>query len=358
MVKSVSKLSLRLFAGVAFSLTSAFVLSAMSSQAQAQEAVAQFYRGKTINMIVGSSAGGGYDLYARLIARTIGKYIPGNPSLVVSNMPGAGSIVAAQYIYNVGPKDGTAIAAMFFGAVLEPLFGDRSKSKFDSTKLHFIGSANVESSICIVRADTGVKTVADLQSREIIVGASAGGGSTTDFPALMRNVLGAKLKIVAGYPGSNEISLALEKGEIQGACGYGWSSLIAGRPQWLRDHFVNVVSQDGLRLEPKLKEMGVQLTIDLAKTPEERQIMELNYAPLEFGRPYIVAPEVPADRVAALRAAFSATLKDPELLAEAAKINLDIEPLSGEDVQAIVERLYKATPDIVEKAKRAIKANP
>jgi hypothetical protein len=174
----------------------------------------------------------------------------------------------------------------------------------------------------------------------------------------MRNVLGAKLKIVAGYPGSNEISLALEKGEIQGACGYGWSSLIAGRPQWLRDRFVNVVSQDGLRLEPKLKEMGVQLTIDLAKTPEERQIMELNYAPLEFGRPYIVAPEVPADRVAALRAAFSAAVKDPELLAEAAKINLDIEPLSGEDVQAIVDRLYKAKPDIVEKAKRAIKVNP
>jgi tripartite-type tricarboxylate transporter receptor subunit TctC len=308
-------------------------------------------------MIVGSSAGGGYDLYGRLIARNIGKHIPGAPNVVVSNMPGAGSIVAMQYVSNVAAKDGTVMAAVFFGAVLEPLFGDKDKAKFDPRKMNFIGSANREGPICIARADAPAKTFAEALQKEMVVGASASGGSTRDFPALMKNVLGAKFKIVAGYPGSNEISLALEKGEIEGACGYGWSSLVAGRPQWLREHFVNILSQDGLTPVPALKERGVPLAISFAKTPEQRQIMELNYAPLEWGRPYVVAPEVPADRVAALRAAFAATMKDPDLLAEAKKINLDIDPTSGADVQALIAKVFQASPEMVEKAKRAIEVH-
>ncbi len=343
---------LRLAAG---SLASVLALIGSLSCANAQDAVAQFYRGKTLNMIVGSSAGGGYDLYARTVARTIGKYIPGNPTVVVSNMPGAGSVVAIQNMYNVLPKDGTVMVAMFFGSVLEPLFGEPGKVKFDATKLNYIGSANKEGSICIARATAAAKTLAETFEKEIIVGASAQGGSTRDFPALMKNVLGSKFKIVAGYPGSNEISLALEKGEIDGACGYGWSSLVAGRPQWVRDKFVNVLSQDGLSHVPGAKEMGVPLAIDFAKTPEQRQIMELHYAPLEFGRPYAVAPEVPRDRVEALRAAFTAAISDKELLAEAHKINLDIEPLSGAEVQELVSRLYKIPAEVVAKAKQAIR---
>ena len=337
---------------LAKSLAASLALSA--GAAQAQDAVAQFYKGKSINMVVGTSAGGGYDLYARLIARFLGKFVPGNPSIVVSNMPGAGSLVATQYIANLGPKDGTAIAAVFFGVVMEPLLGDAAKAKFDPLKINFVGSANKETPICIARSDAAVQKMEDVFSKELVVGASATSGSTRDFPALLRNTLGAKFRIVGGYPGSNEISLAIEKHEVEAACGYGWTSLIAGRPQWLRDKFINILAQEALSPNPVMKQMGIPLAIDFAKTPEQRQVMEMIYAPLEWGRPYIAAPEVPADRMAALQAAFTQTMEDREFLDEAKKQNVDIEPMSVPEIKGLLNRLYKASPDIVEKAKKAI----
>ncbi len=330
------------------------VLAAASSSASAQDAVASFYRGKTVSIVVGTSAGGGYDLYARLIARHLPKFIPGNPSIVVSNMPGAGSLVATQYIVNVAPKDGTAIGAVFFGVVMEPLLGDASKAKFDALKLNWVGSANKESPICIARTDAAVKKMEDVFTKELVVGASATSGSTRDFPALLRNTLGAKFRIVGGYPGSNEISLAIEKGEVEAACGYGWTSLIAGRPQWLKDKFVTVLAQETLTPNPVMKQMGIPLAIDFARTPEQRQVMEMIYAPLEWGRPYIAAPEVPADRMAALQTAFMHAVESPELLEEAKKQNIDIEPANAAEIKQLLQRLYKAPPEIVEKAKKAI----
>ena len=322
--------------------------------ASAQDAVASFYKGKTINMVVGTSAGGGYDLYARFVARYMAKYIPGSPSIVISNMPGAGSLVATQYVANVAPKDGTVIGAVFFGVLMEPLLGDAAKAKFDALKLNWIGSANKEAPICIARTDSPVQKMEDIFTKELVVGASATSGSTRDFPALLRNVLGAKFKIVGGYPGSNEISLAIEKGEVEAACGYGWTSLIAGRPQWLKDKFVNILAQETLTPNPTMKQMGIPLAIDFAKTQEQRQIMELIYAPLEWGRPYIAAPEVPADRIEALQKAFMQAVESPELLEEAKKQNIEIEPAYSPEIKQLLERLYKAPPNIVEKAKKAI----
>jgi tripartite-type tricarboxylate transporter receptor subunit TctC len=326
--------------------------------AQAQDSVASFYRGKTLNLIVGSSAGGGYDLYGRLIARFIGRYIPGNPVVVVSNMPGAGGIVLTQYVANAGPKDGTVLGAIFPGAIMEPLLGDKSKVKYDVTKLNFIGSANSDGYVCIVRADAPTKSFGDVFEKELILGASSGGGSTVDFPTMIVNLLGAKFRLVTGYPGSNEITLAMEKGEVQGTCGVGWSTITTGRPQWIRDGFARVLAQENLKPMPDIASLGAPLTMSFAKTEEQRRIMELVYAQPTFGRPYVLAPEVPAERVEALRRAFATVMADPDLLAEAKRINLDVvDPMSGAELQALVTRLLATPDDIVDKTKAAIKAN-
>ena len=324
---------------------------------RAQDAVASFYRGKTLNLIVGSSAGGGYDLYGRLIARFIGRYIPGNPLVVVSNMPGAGGIVLTQYVANAGPKDGTVLGAIFPGAIMEPLLGDKSKVKYDVTRLNYIGSANSDGYVCVVRADAPAKTYADVFEKELILGASSGGGSTVDFPSMMVNLLGARFRLVTGYPGSNEIALAMEKGEVQGTCGVGWSTITTGRPQWIRDGFARVLAQENLKAMPDIASLGAPLTMTFARTEEQRRIMELIYAQPTFGRPYVVAPEVPADRVEALRKAFAAVMADSDLLAEAKRMNLDVvDPMSGGELQALVTRLLATPDDIVEKTKAAIKA--
>jgi tripartite-type tricarboxylate transporter receptor subunit TctC len=329
----------------------------LSTAGLAQDSVAQFYSDKRITLTIGSTPGGGYDLYGRLIARVIGKYIPGNPSVVPTNRAGAGSIVLAQYIYATGPKDGTAIGAIFPGAITEPLLGDQTSIKYDSTKFNYLGSANSDAYVCIVRADAPVKSFSDAFSKEVVLGASGGGGSTVDFPTMLNNVLGTKFRIVRGYPGSNEISMAVENGEVQGTCGVGWSTITTGKPHWLKDGFIRVIAQENLTAHPDIAKMGVPLTISFAKTPEQRQIMDLIYAQPTFGRPYVVAPEVPQERVDALRKAFAAAMRDPELLADASKMHLDVvDPMSGTDLQAMVARLFATPPGIVEKTKQALVA--
>lgn len=324
--------------------------------AEADEDIARFYKGKQITMAIGSSAGGGYDLYGRLVARHIGRHIPGSPSVVPSNMPGAASLVAAQYIATVGPKDGTAIAAIYPQVVLEQLIGDKSKIKLDPRKLNYLGSANSEVYICMVRANSPAKTLEDATRMEVVLGATAPGASSYDFPLLLNNVLGTRFRIVAGYPGNQEIALALEKGEIEGACGTGWSTLASARPHWVRDGFVRLIAQEGLRGSPELNALNVPLAIDFARNPVQRQIMEIVYAQLLFGRPFVVAPEVPIERVAALQTAFMAALKDPELLAEAKRMNLDINPMPGPDVKATVERLFATPPEVLAATSKALRA--
>ncbi len=302
--------------------------------AQAQDAVAAFYKGKQINLIVGSSAGGGYDTYARLLARHLGKYMPGNPVIVPSNMPGAGSNAAAAHIYAVAPKDGTVIGAVQTAAVLDPLFGDKARMKHDASKFIYLGSATVDYYVCVVRADAPVKSFQEALSREVIIGASQPGTSTRDFPALLNNAVGAKFRIVSGYPGTREITVQ--------------------HPDWLEKGFIRVLVQEHDKGHPEVNRKGVPLAVDFAKSPQDRQIMELIYSSEIFGRPYILPPGVPADRVAALRKAFMDALRDPELRAEGEKLGLDLDPIAGEELQKIAEKIYATPPDIVERAKQAV----
>ena len=259
--------------------------------------VAPFYKGKTITIVVGSSPGGGYDLYGRMIARHIGKHIPGNPSVVVNNMPGAASNVAAAYIYNVAPKDGTVIGALFMGAVVDPLFGNRPRPTHDMSKFNYIGNANKDVYVCLIRADAPVKNFAEALEKELIVGGTAEGASTRDFPELLKSLLGAKFKIVAGYQGSTQVNLAMERGEVQGGCGQSWSSVSATRAAAFKDGTIKVLAQEDTEGYPALNKQGVPLTRDFAKTDEQRRILDLVYSQTVFGRPYVVAPEVPKERV-------------------------------------------------------------
>jgi tripartite-type tricarboxylate transporter receptor subunit TctC len=328
--------------------------SLFASPALAQNPVADFYKGKQVNIYIGSSAGGGYDTYARLLGRHLGKHIPGNPVVVPSNMPGAASNIAAAYVYNVAPKDGTAIGAVQTAAVLDPLFADKARLKHDSSKFIYLGSATVDYYICIIRGDAAVKEFKDALTREVIIGASQPGTSTYDFPVLLNNAAGTKFRVVSGYKGTREITLAIEKGEVQGLCGFSWSSLSAQHPDWLKSGFIRVLVQENEKGHPDVNKLGVPHATDFAKRPQDRQIMDLIYSSEIFGRPYTLPPGVPADRVAALRKAFLDTLRDPELKAEGEKLGLDLDPISGEELQTLAAKIYATPPDVVERARQAV----
>jgi tripartite-type tricarboxylate transporter receptor subunit TctC len=328
--------------------------AAAAGPAAAQDSVANFYRGKQIDLFIGTSAGGGYDTYARLVARHFAKHMPGNPSLVPQNMPGAGSNKATAYIYNVAKQDGTAMGAVFSGAIMEPLLGDKTQVQHDPAKLVYVGSANNEVFFCFTWASSPVKTFKDAFTKQAVLAASADGGSTKDYPVMENNLLGTKFKVVAGYPGSNEMTHAVEQGEADGQCGYGWSSLMGAHPDWYTQHKINFLAQEALKGHPTMNQMGVPLVIDFAKTPEDRQAMELVLGQLVFGRPYILPPGVPEERVTALRKAFMDTLADKDLLAEAAKARLDINPVAGEAVQQLVAKMYATPAAIVERARQAL----
>jgi tripartite-type tricarboxylate transporter receptor subunit TctC len=328
------------------------------AQNVSQDAVAQFYKGRQVTVIVGSSPGGGYDIYARLMARHMGKYIPGNPTMIVTNMPGAGSNAAVAHIYNVAPKDGTFIVAPQNSAIMDALFdavlGNARRLRHDATKLIQIGSATTDHYVCIARADAPVKTFKDVLTQEFLIGASQPGTSTRDYPAMLNNTTGAKIKQVSGYPGTREITLAIEKNEVHGLCGFSWSSLKAQKPDWIKSGFIRVIVQEHDKGNPEINKMGVPLAVDFATSPENRKIMELIYSSETFGRPYMMAPDVPADRVAALRKAFLATMQDKELLAEAQRIGLAIDPISGEALQALAANIFATPVPFVEKTKEAL----
>ncbi|HEX3969996.1 MAG TPA: hypothetical protein VHX19_01665 [Stellaceae bacterium] len=331
---------------------SVFTLGA-GGPAHAQDAVAQFYKGKQLTLYVASTPGGGYDSYGRLLGQYIGKYIPGNPTVVPQNMPGAGGNRLAAYLYSVAPKDGTQFGIIFPGAVLDPLIGTQ-KVQDDPSKLIYMGSANVETFVCIMRSDAPVKTYADVFKTQVTLAASAAGGSTVDMPALENNLLGAKWKVVRGYPGSREISLAVEQGEAQGNCGVGVSSIEIEHPDWQTSGKYRVIAQETNKGHPLLDSLHIPLVYSFAKNDEQRAVMELAYSQEIFGRPFVMPPSVPKERVDALRKAFMQALKDPDLLADAKKQRLDIEPLSGEDVQALVTKVYSMPANVVAKAKEAL----
>ncbi len=329
------------------------ILLAIATSAHAQDAVEKFYKGRDLKLSIGSTPGGGYDGYGRLVARYMTKYIPGNPNIVPVNMAGAGSNRLATYIYSVAPKDGTEFAIVFPGAILDPLIGTEHL-QHDPSKLIYMGSANVEVFTCFVRSDAPVQSYMDITKTQILVASTAAGGSTRDIPALENHLLGTKFKVVAGYPGSREINLAIEQGEVQGACGLGWSSIKTQSSALLNSGKIKLLAQESNKGDPELDAKGVPLTYSFAKTDEAREIMELVFSQEIFGRPFIMPPGVPDDRVAALRKAFMDTMKDKDFLADAKTQGLDIDPISGEEVQALVKKVYAFPKDIVEKAKKAI----
>ena len=325
------------------------------SAVSAQDAVAKFYDGKSMDMIIGAAPGGGFDIYARTIARHMVNHIPGKPTMIPKNMPGAGTNKATGFIYTVAPKDGTVIGAVFPGAIMDPLVGDKSQVQHESTKLIYLGSANNEVAITVIRVDAPAQTFQDLFTKGMISAASASGGSSRDFPAALNNVLGAKIQLVSGYPGTKDMTLAIERNEVQGTGGYLWSSLKTQNPDWLpAAGKMRILVQEAIKGNAELSKMGVPVAMDFAKTDEDKQVLELIYGQLVFGRPYILPPGTPEERVTALRRAFDATFKDKAFLADAEKARLTIDPVTGEEVQALVAKLFASPERIVERAKDAM----
>jgi len=319
-------------------------------------AVAAFYKGKTITLLVGSSAGGGYDTYARLISRHMSKHMLGNPTVIVSNMPGAGSNVAANYIYNAAAKDGTMVGALYGGSPIEPLIGT-TPVQHDPSKSQFLGSANNDVYICVARKDATAKSIEDVFKMELLAGAS-NASSTADFPAILNAVLGTKFKLVLGYPGSREIGLAIDKGEVMSACGLAWPSVSVTNPGWFGPNgTMHVILQTHPTGHAELNAMGIPNAMSFAKTEEQRALLDLFFSQEVFGRPYVVAPEVPKERVEALRKAFWATLKDPELLADAKRANLEVNPVSAEEVEKLIAKVYAAPRELTQKIRKAIQLN-
>ncbi len=328
----------------------ALVLGLASSTAASADPVADFYRGKQIRIIVGSAAGGGYDLYARALGRVLGKHIPGQPNVMVQNQPGAASMIMVNQLYNGGPFDGTVIGASTNGVPTAPML--QSGAKFDPTKLNWLGSITREAFVAYVWHTSPITHINDLKSKELLVGATTVGTTMVDYPLLLNDILGFKFKIVRGYKGPPEINLAIERGEIQGNAGVGYSVIKSLSQSWLDEKRIRILVQYNLEGVKELQ--GVPLATDLAKTDEEREAMRLLFSRSEFSRPFFAPQDVPEERVAALRKAFDSAISDPDFLAEADRLKLDVDPMSGIALQALVSALAKTSPNVVERVKAAL----
>lgn len=323
----------------------AFAAALASTGAAGQEL---FFKGKEINLIIGVPPGGGYDLYARLLARHWGKHIPGNPVVVPRNMDGAGAKIAANHIYNVAPKDGLHIAAVVNGMPFEPLFEDR-KFQFDPVKFSWIGNINKEVNLLVFWHQAPVETMKDVIEKELIVAASSGAGSSNTLPRILNELIGTKLKVVAGYKSSAEGFLSMERGETHGRGMY-WSSLMAAQMDLYKAGKLRIVLQVGLSKHPDLP--NVPFVLDYARTPEDRKLMELLFASLTIGRPVLAPPGMPPDRLATLRRAFDAALADPALKAEADKQRMEVVPMTGEEVEKVIVDQYASSPTLVARARK------
>jgi len=323
----------------------AIIVSAGATLSAAADPVRDFYAGKQIAILVGAGIGGGYDFQARLMGRHLGRHIPGNPSFVVQNMPGAGSLAAANHLYNAAPADGTVIALIQRGMILAKLTNP-SAVRFEIDRFNWIGSLASETGVVLSWHTTEHKTAADLFEKELIVGAIAGVDPETT-PRLLNALIGTRFKIVTGYNSTAQIALAIERGEVQGTGDWSWSSLKAVRPEWLRDKQVNVLMQTALQKDPELPQ--VPFALDYVKDDKDRRVMELNFTQKTVARPVIAPPGVPAERVAALRAAFAALATDQDFLADAERNKLEVAPLAGAAVDKIVALIASAPPDVAER---------
>jgi tripartite-type tricarboxylate transporter receptor subunit TctC len=325
-------------------------LAALAAPAGA-ESVEEFYKGRVVNLVVGQTPGGGYDLTARVVARYLGKHIPGDPTVVVQNMPGAGAIKAANYLYAIAPKNGSVISLFARYLVLEPLFSDQ---QWDSTQFVWLGSVSRDFSTCVTWYQSPVKTWQDALTTQFTTGGQSAGSEADTLSLALKNLLGAKIKLITGFPGSNEIVLAMERGEIDGMCGASYSSLKSRRADMLAQKRINILLQSALEKSSELPD--VPLITDLTRDPEKIQILRLIVGTQGMARPFNAPPGIPEDRAAALRAAFDATMKDPDFVADATKMEIDVSPTSGAAMAALIKELYATPKDLAAKAARAMSA--
>jgi tripartite-type tricarboxylate transporter receptor subunit TctC len=326
---------------------------ALAPTAATAQSPAEFYKGKNVELYIGYSVGGAYDLYARVLARHLGRHIPGNPTIIPKNMEGAGSLRLANWLYNVGAKDGTVLATIGRGTGFDPLLGSKG-AQFQADKFTWIGSANNEVSICVAWKGSGITKFEDTMTKELIVGGTGAAADTDQFPRILNGVLGTKFKIVSGYPGGNDITLAMERGEVKGRCGWSWSSVVATHKRWVDDKTITVLVQLSLNKHPDLPD--VPLVMEFAKTEEQKQIFRLIFARQVMGRPFLAPPGLPRDRAEALRRAFDETMKDSEFLADATRTQLEITPVAGEEVEKLVTELYQTPKLVADKAAEFIRS--
>jgi tripartite-type tricarboxylate transporter receptor subunit TctC len=308
--------------------------------------IADFYQRTPLNLYVGSGAGGGFDAYARVFAAHFAQHLPGHPSIVIRNMPGASGLVAVNSLYNSAPRDGSAILASFNMVLLNGLYGD-TKAKFDPLAMGWLGSIGKLTGTCLTRKEAGIRTIDDAKKREVLMGATGDVSTATMYPKLLNTTLGTKFKVIAGYstPG---LRLAVESGEVEGICGIAWETHLASVPHWILDNKVDFLIQLGLSESAHMR--GVPVALDLVKDKDARSIFEMLGIPQEFGRPFVAPPGVPADRLAALRKAFDETMQDKAYLADAERAKQPVDPLSGEAIAALIRRAYAAPKDVIDRA--------
>lgn len=314
--------------------------------------VADFYRGKRINLVIGYGTGGGYDLYARMLGRFLGDHIPGKPTIVPQNMPGASSRGAANWLYRVAPHDGTVLATISQGSATDQALGQPGV-QFDVRKLNWIGNMVVVNNLLFVSAKSGVATLEQAKMKPLAIGASGAASPSVLYPQVSNNLLGTKFRIVSGYPSGSDINIAVERGEVDGRGSDSWASMKSTHPDWLRDHTVNILFQAGTKREPDLPD--VPLWSELGQSAQERAVLEILSGDIALGRPIVTAPDVPPARVEALRRAFDETLADPAFVATAKEAHMDFNPIGGAELQDIVGKIAGASPYLIVLVKDAIK---
>jgi tripartite-type tricarboxylate transporter receptor subunit TctC len=329
---------------------------AAASMAAPPARAADFYAGKNLTFIVGADAAGGYDVYARTVAKHLARFIPGAPTVVVQNMPGAGSGKAAAYIYSIAPKDGTAIGALMPGAIIDPLLQKHSTGGFDATKFTYLASADSDARICVTGPSSKITTFDQAMSQKTVIAATQTGGSTSDYAFMTKNATGAHLDIVNGYKGTAEVLVAIERGEAEGLCGIDWSSFKTQRSQWLRDKTAHVIIQAAVAPNAELAALNVPNLMSFVKNDLDKQAVSLVTGQQVLSRPYVAPPGVPAAQAKILRDAFAAVLHDPQFLADAEKARLSIHPATAETVQQTVVKLYASPATVVQRARALIAA--
>ena len=324
-------------------LAGVIAATVLPSQARAQD----FFAGKTMTIIVSTGAGGSYYQVAQSFSRHMPKYIPGNPTMIVKAMPGAGNVLATNFLHNIAPKDGTTIGTINNSIPLHQVL-DGKGVHYDSRNFNWLGSTGTYNSVAYIWHTAGIKTLKEVMEKEVILGGTGIGSSIVIYPTVMNNLLGTKFKIVLGYKSTMEIDIAMERGEVQARTG-SYTALVSEHPDWLKDKKVVILAQIGGKKDPLLPD--VPLMTDFAKNDEDRQIIQLISSPIALGRPYLTPPQIPADRLAILRKAFDATLRDKGFLDEAKKMDIDIDPVSGEEITKTVMDTIKAPPAVIAKAK-------